>query len=335
MSPREVFALSNHLGADLRGRTISDARHTVSLTDFLQQTCLIGRSNELVARSVLLAVSDQLISAFATMELDGLVSRMLLCPPDLNVDRARALIEQADIDAIVTDQPPRWSAVGVYQVAATRLPVWAPARARARRTTEWLMLTSDMLDEPKLVGHTSEDLCGAIGNGGTAQGEPPIWATFSDVRRAGGLQILLRAVIGGGSMVLSEPGEPIADHVARLTARGVTHVAGTPSQWRVLLASGAAGQLTPSHVHLSGGTTDRALQDGLKQAFPIHRARHELDRGRRRLRMAGDIADGGRPGVTRGSLTIRSETSADPALRFRREAGIAHGAHCLPRRTLP
>ncbi len=163
MSPRDVFALSNYLGAELKGRTISNARHTVSLTDFLQQTCLIGRSEELVARSVLLAVSDQLISAIAMMELDGLAGRMLVFPPDLNADHVRTLIEQADIDAVVTDQPLRWSSVGVYQVAATRLPVWAPARARARRTTEWLTLTSDTLDEPKLVAHTSEDLCSAIG----------------------------------------------------------------------------------------------------------------------------------------------------------------------------
>jgi hypothetical protein len=49
-----------------------------------------------------------------------------------------------------------------------------------------------------------------------------VWATFYDIRRYGGLQIFLRGIIGGGSMVLTEPGEPIADHVARLKARGVS-----------------------------------------------------------------------------------------------------------------
>ncbi len=265
MSPRDVFALSNCLGADLKDRTISDARHTVSLTDFLQQTCLIGRSDELSARSVLLAVSDQLIAAIAMMEIDGLASRLLVWPPDLRTEQVRALIEAADIDAIVTDQPPRWSGVGVYQVAAARLPVWSPARARARRTTEWLTLMLDTPDKPQMICHTSEDLCGAIG--GTARGEPPTWATFSDIRSVGGLQTLLRAVVSGGSMVLSEPGEPIADHVARLVARGVTHVSGTPLQWRTLLMSGAAGGFAPRHVHVSGGTADRALLDRLRRAF--------------------------------------------------------------------
>ena len=67
-----------------------------------------------------------------------------------------------------------------------------------------------------------------------------VWATFYDIRRYGGLQIFLRAIIGGGSMVLSEPGEPLADYVARLRAAGVTHISGTPSHWRKLLMSGSA-----------------------------------------------------------------------------------------------
>ena len=35
MSPREIFALRDYLGPELKGRTISDARRVVSLTDIL------------------------------------------------------------------------------------------------------------------------------------------------------------------------------------------------------------------------------------------------------------------------------------------------------------
>ena len=38
-------------------------------------------------------------------EIDGVARRMLLCPPDLNADQSKTLIEDAGIDAIVTDQP--------------------------------------------------------------------------------------------------------------------------------------------------------------------------------------------------------------------------------------
>jgi hypothetical protein len=62
MSPPELFSLREYLGPELKGRTISDARDGVSLTDVLRHSCLIGRSRELSDRSVLLATSRQLLS---------------------------------------------------------------------------------------------------------------------------------------------------------------------------------------------------------------------------------------------------------------------------------
>src|SRR3981189_3499083 len=226
MSPREAFALRDYLSPELKGRSISDARQSVSLTNILEQTCLVGRFGQLSGRSVLLAVSDQLISAIAMTEIDGVARRMLLCPPDLNADHFNALIEDAGIDAIVTDQPARWADAEVYLVMAARAPVRGTAKAKAKikRATEWLMLTSGTSGVPQIVSHTLEGLTGANAAAGPAQGPPPVWATFYDIRRYGGLQILLRAVIGGGSIVLSEPGEAIADHVARLRAGGVPHI---------------------------------------------------------------------------------------------------------------
>src|ERR1700690_1998699 len=105
MSPSEVFALRDYLGPELKGRTLSDARQIVSLTDILDKTCLIGRPRQLSRRSVLLAVADQWISALAMIEIDGVAQRMLLCPLDLNTDHLTTLIEDSQIDAIVTDEP--------------------------------------------------------------------------------------------------------------------------------------------------------------------------------------------------------------------------------------
>jgi non-ribosomal peptide synthetase component F len=269
MSPREVFALRDYLGPELKGRTISDARHVVSLTDILSQTCLGGRVAELAGRSVLLSASGQLISALAMIELDGIARRILPCPPDLNPDHIQALIEDAGIEAIVTDEPLRWSDAGIYLIVGAHLPEGAlKSRPKTERATEWLMLTSGTSGVPKIVGHTLEGLCGTIVADGPARGEPPVWATFYDIRRYGGLQIFLRAIVGGGSMVLSEYGEPLADHVARLSARGVTHISGTPSYWRKLLMSGAATGFSPRYVSLSGEIADQAVLDDLAQAFP-------------------------------------------------------------------
>jgi acyl-coenzyme A synthetase/AMP-(fatty) acid ligase len=323
MSPREIFALRDYLSPELKGRTISDARSAVSLTDILQQTCLIGRSCELSGRSVLLAVSDQLISGLAMTEIDGVARRMLLCPPDLNSAHVQALIEDAEIDAIVTDQPPRWADVGVYLVVAARAPVLAAAKPKTERATEWLMLTSGTSGVPKIVSHTLEGLCGAIVADGPARGAAPVWATFYDIRRYGGLQIFLRAVIGGGSMVLSEPGEALADHVARLHARGVTHISGTPSHWRKLLMSGSAAGFAPRYVRLSGEIADQAVLDGLAKAFPHASVGHAYASTEAGVGFAvndglegfpAEMIGGNREGVEMkiedGSLRIRSRRAA-------------------------
>jgi acyl-CoA synthetase (AMP-forming)/AMP-acid ligase II len=323
MSPREVFALRDYLGPQLKGRTISDARHVVSLTDILSQSCLDDRLGELSGRSVLVSMSGQLMAALAMIELDGVARRMLLCPPDLNPDHVSALIDDAEIDAIVTDEPLRWSDAGIYLIIGARLPERSIKLAKTERATEWLMLTSGTSGIPKIVGHTLEGLSGAIVADRPARGTPPLWATFYDIRRYGGLQIFLRAVVGGGSMVLSQSGEALADHVARLAARGVTHISGTPSHWRKLLMSGSAAGFTPRYVRLSGEIADQAVLDGLVQAFPDASVGHAyasteagvgfaVNDGREGFptRLVGPNKDGVEMKVVDGSLRIRSSRAA-------------------------
>src|ERR1700716_305781 len=323
MSPREAFALRDYLGPELKGRSISDARQSVSLTNILEQTCLVGRFGQLSARSVLLAVSDQLISAIAMTEIDGVARRMLLCPPDLNADHIQALIEDVEIDAVVTDQPARWADSDVYLIVAARPPVRAGAKAKTARATEWLMLTSGTSGVPKIVGHTLEALTGAIVADGPARGAPPVWAAFYDNKRYGGLQIFLRAILSGGSMVLTQPGEALADHVARLQAGGVTHISGTPSHWRKLLMSGSAAGFSPRYVRLSGEIADRAVLDGLSRAFPAASIGHAYASTEAGVgfavndglegfpaSMVGDNRDGVEMKVEDGSLRIRSRRTA-------------------------
>jgi acyl-coenzyme A synthetase/AMP-(fatty) acid ligase len=268
MSPREAFALRDYLGPDLKGREISDARQVVSLTGILGETCLADRLGELSGRSVLLAVGDQLISGIVMTELDGVARRMLLCPPDLNAGHLQALMEGAGIDAVVTDHPAQWAEAGSRLIITAGAPGRAAAKAQTERATEWLMLTSGTSGVPKIVSHTLDGLTGAIVADSPARSGPAVWATFYDIRRYGGLQIFLRAIIGGGSMVLSEPGEPLADYIARLRAAGVTQISGTPSHWRKLLMSGSVAGFSPRYVRLSGEIADQAVLDGLSRAFP-------------------------------------------------------------------
>jgi acyl-CoA synthetase (AMP-forming)/AMP-acid ligase II len=323
MSPREIFALRDYIDPSLTGRTLSDARNSASLTDIADQTCLGGRLGELSGRSVLLATSSQFLAGLVMLEIDGIARRMLLCPPDLNSDHLQALIEDAEIDAIVTDQPERFAAPGIALTVIAGTKLQPAARAQTERATEWLMLTSGTLGLPKIVGHTLEGLTGAISADAPARGNRPIWATFYDIRRYGGLQIFLRAIIGGGSLVLSEPGEALADHVARLNEKGVTHISGTPSHWRKLLMSGAASAFAPKYVRLSGEIADQAVLDGLQQAFPSSSVGHAYASTEAGVgfavndglegfpaAMIGVAGDGVEMKVVDGCLRIRSKRAA-------------------------
>ena len=132
--------------------------------------------------------------------------------------------------------------------------------------TEWLMLTSGTTGEPKIAVHSLTRLTAAIAP--VSSTASPSWATFYDIRRYGGLQIFLRAMLAGGSLTLSNPDESVIDHLWRLAAEGVSHISGTPTHWRRALMSDAGSLFRPKVVRLSGEIADQTILDGLKVAFP-------------------------------------------------------------------
>jgi acyl-CoA synthetase (AMP-forming)/AMP-acid ligase II len=95
-----------------------------------------------------------------------------------------------------------------------------------------------------------------------------VWGTFYDIRRYGGLQIFLRAVLGHRSLVLSSAGESVADHLTRLGALGVTHLSGTPSHWRRALMSPYIRGIAPRYIRLSGEIADQAILNTLQSFYP-------------------------------------------------------------------
>ncbi len=221
----------------------------------------------LKGKSVLLAVETQLEAALALIDLDGWARRIVLLPPDIKEHQLPAIIRDAAAEAIVCSCHERYAGQGLplHIMSAARLE---PVRDHEQpHATEWLMLTSGTTGDPKLAIHSLAGLTGAIAPRveGTAR---PVWATFYDIRRYGGLQIYLRAMLCGGSLILSRPGEAVADHLVRLAKAGVTHVSGTPSHWRRVLMTKTETHFAPAYVRLSGEIADQAVLDALKGAFP-------------------------------------------------------------------
>jgi acyl-coenzyme A synthetase/AMP-(fatty) acid ligase len=251
------------------------AHRSVAFTDLVAGSGFGDRLGAFHGRSVLLATRDQLAAALAMIELDGVAGRIVVCPPGLPQDHLRAVVATAEVDAIVTDGgsrdpgAPDPGALGIslhVPYGATIEPRYdvQDEVARGGRQTEWVLLTSGTTGAPKLVCHTLASLTAPLKAGAGA----PVWGTFYDIRRYGGLQIFLRAVTGGGSLVLSSAGEPVADHLARLAAHGVTHLSGTPSHWWRVLMGSAARTIAPRYVRLSGEIADQTMLDNLHSVYP-------------------------------------------------------------------
>jgi acyl-coenzyme A synthetase/AMP-(fatty) acid ligase len=240
----------------------------LSLQDIVGATSLGGRLGELVGRSVLIRTQGQFAAALALIELDGVAARLVLCPPDLAEEHLPAVIANAGIDAIVSDGPAPDLGPGgpaFFPIAATLAPL--ENRPETSQATEWLMFTSGTTGVPKMVIHSLAGLTGAI-KPPAADAPPVVWGTFYDIRRYGGLQILLRALLTGGSMILSDAHEPAPAHLQRLGRLGVTHLSGTPSHWRRALMTPAIAAIAPGYVRLSGEVADQAVLDSLKSQFP-------------------------------------------------------------------
>ena len=225
-------------------------------------------------RSVLLATKRQLPTVLAAIGLDGVASRILLCTPDL-ARHLPSIIAQACVDVVVSDEPGMDHASLERPVVICESQLVAhdnPAIARDVET-EWVLFTSGTTGQPKMVAHTLNSLIGPI-NDGVPIAAGTVWSTFYDIRRYGGLQILLRALTGGGSMVLSSGDEPVGDFLRRLAVSGVARLSGTPSHWRKALATPQASVIAPSYIRLSGEVADQAILDRLHRRYPTASIAH-------------------------------------------------------------
>lgn len=256
---------------DDSGRFLWGARNHVSLNELLCGTSLTGGLMELSGRSILLATRDQLAAALALIELDGVAKRIIICPPDITSEHFPSLIDKGEVDAIVSDYElhDHDCARGLMRVACSCAVSPVQRVQPEQRATEWVLLTSGTTGAPKMILHTLASLTAPIDmSQDHMNGSGVVWGTFYDIRRYGGLQIFLRGVLGRGSLVLSSAGEPVADHLTRLGAHGVTHLSGTPSHWRRALMSPVAHEIAPLYVRLSGEIADQAILNTLRSFFP-------------------------------------------------------------------
>jgi len=275
MPPNDAKPLRERLGGT-SGRFLVGFNASISFSDLARCTSFGGHLSELRRRSVLITARDQLATALALVELDGISRRLAICPPDLSSKQLTWVCESAGIDAIVSDyEAPiehensceRWHidcCAGMKPV--DHMPV-------GHERSEWLLLTSGTTGAPKILAHDLQSLTASTKVDNYSE-RPVVWGCFYDIRRFAGLQVFLQATLGGGSLVLAGGDESLEGYLARLIAHSATHISGTPSQWRRVLMSPLAKRLAPRQLTLGGEIVDQAILDGLRSFYPNSRITH-------------------------------------------------------------
>jgi acyl-CoA synthetase (AMP-forming)/AMP-acid ligase II len=277
LAPHQHDTLGSVLihSGNLESCRLEDAEGCTPCAELLTGSSLFSRDYELQGRSVMLALTSQLVATAALIELDGIARRVVLCPPDLSEEHFSYIIDTAEVDDVISDQkivhPATPRRLCFYPCSRSRIPM--DVEKPSCSATEWILLTSGTTGRPKLVVHTLASLTAAI-HPVINRDAHVVWSTFYDIRRYGGLQILLRAALTGASMVFSDSDESVADFLARAASAGVTHISGTPSHWRRALMSPAAALLQPQYVRLSGEPVDQAILNHLREVYPHARIGH-------------------------------------------------------------
>lgn len=287
------------LGGTPPGHLIG-AEHRTAIGDLLRGSAIASGAESLRGRSVLIAAADPFLVALALVELDGLARRMTLYPPDLALEHLPYVMRHAEVEAVVSDGRFLGGASlgGAQHAVCTPALVLLSRASRERLPTEWVLLTSGTTGRPKMVQHTLASLSGAIAAGGSPA--EVVWGTFYDIRRYGGLQIYLRAVLTGSTLVLTAPQEPVANFLRRAGEAGVTHISGTPSHWRRALMCPEADRIAPRYVRLSGEIADQAVLNSLRAFYPDVPVSHAF--ATTEAGVAFDVRDG-QSGFPAGMLT--------------------------------
>ena len=90
--------------SDPSGRFLWSTGRDFRYDNLLDGSSLEGRLTDFIGRSVLIKTRDQVATALALIELDGVAHRLVICPPDVRPEHLPLLIASADIDAIVFDR---------------------------------------------------------------------------------------------------------------------------------------------------------------------------------------------------------------------------------------
>jgi acyl-CoA synthetase (AMP-forming)/AMP-acid ligase II len=200
--------------------------------------------------------------------LDGRVASLLLLAPELDPETVTALGTEASSDRLISDRDDLAGAEPPDAVV-----VEADVPAHAAQLTEWILTTSGTTGRPKMVRHRLDSLVRTV-RAATDPTHPAIWGLLYEPTRFAGLQVVLQAMLGGGTLAIPSPTDDLGRRLNELAELGCTHLSATPTLWRTILMHPVSQGLELSQVTLGGEIVDEAILRSLRRAFPSARITH-------------------------------------------------------------
>jgi acyl-CoA synthetase (AMP-forming)/AMP-acid ligase II len=232
-------------------------------------------AGSVTGRSVALCLADAGEAVQALCALDGAAARLLLVAPSVPNEVAQSLVDRAGCDTVITDRPDAFSGRSDVKLLLSVAEVASLApTGPAPEETEWVLATSGTTAEPKLVAHTLVSLSRTTRVSASAQGDVPHWGLLYEYARFAGLQVVLQALLSGGSLVAPDMTQPLERQLEQLADANVTHLSATPTMWRKIVMLPQSDRLSLKQISLGGEIADDRILKVLATRYPLARVTH-------------------------------------------------------------
>lgn len=218
--------------------------------------------------TVAISVTDLARFVTAIVALDGRVDGLLLLPDTMSADDVADYAGTVGATSIVSDRPDIPDAIHPDDALHA-----ATEHGETATPTRWMLTTSGTTGKPKIVSHGIDALTGTV-RPARNPAAAPIWGLTYDPYRFAGLQVVLQAICGGGTLVTAGAGASIGDQIAAFRAAGVTHVSATPTHWRQFLMHPDFAALPLRQITLGGEIAEQPLLNALRSRFPAANVTH-------------------------------------------------------------
>jgi len=203
------------------------------------------------------------------IELDSIAESVLLVPYDACETFSRRVEKEINLDTILTDgltDVQHWKTAVINLFGLPENPSGKNREVFFENQTQWLLATSGTTGTPKIVSHTIESLTRTTSRRANSQNLS--WGLLYDPARFAGFQVVLQSILANARLIVPSPDIDFEGKIEFLVGNSCNALSATPSLWRKILMTKAAGKLELKQITLGGEIADQRVINSLGRKFP-------------------------------------------------------------------